>query len=421
MTRSDLPRACGVVADEYLTTFRVVILNGPRQAGKTTLLRHLQAHHGGTLLSLDDEQLRQAALADPVAFADSGAEPRLIDEVQRAGDSLVRAIKAQVDTEPRPGRYVLAGSTRFLATPSLSESLAGRGAVVEVWPFSQGEFEGRFETFIDLAFGDRKALLNLKPPATGRADYFRRVCRGGFPEAALMATTRTRRAWFRSYVQAIAERDIREMARINEPSAITTLLSYLASITAQEHNSVNTSNKTGLHRTTVNRYLELLEAVFLIHRLPSWSRNLTARVVKHAKLHLTDTGLAAALLGVSPESLANPVAPARGPLIETFIVNELAKQATWSESAVRLHHWRVSGGAEVDVVLERDDGQVIGIESKATDTVTADDFRGLATLRDLVGPQFAQGIVLHTGRQPAVSFGDRLISLPIASLWEAGQ
>jgi hypothetical protein len=417
----DLPRASGLIADEYLSAFRVVILNGPRQAGKTTLLRHLQAQHGGTLLSLDDEQLLQAALTDPVAFADSGAEPRLIDEVQRAGDPLVRAIKAQVDADPRPGRYVLAGSTRFLATPSLSESLAGRGAVVEVWPFSQGEFEGRFETFIDLAFNDRGALLTLTSPTSDRADYFRRVCRGGFPEAALMTTTRTRRAWFRSYVQAVAERDIREMARVNEPSAITTLLSYLASITAQEHNSVNTSNKTGLHRTTVNRYLELLEAVFLIHRLPSWSRNLTARVVKHAKLHLTDTGLAASLLGVSPESLANPVAPTRGPLIETFIVNELAKQATWSECPVRLHHWRVSGGAEVDVVLERDNGEIVGIESKAADTVTADDFRGLATLRDLVGTQFIQGIVLHTGRQPAIGFGDRLVSLPIASLWEAGR
>lgn len=421
LAKPDLPRACCSVTEEYLSGFRVVILNGPRQAGKTTLLRHLQHRHGGTLLNLDDEQLLQAAVADPVGFANSGAEPRLIDEVQRAGDPLVRAIKAEVDAEPRPGRYVLAGSTRFLATPSLSESLAGRGVVVEVWPFSEGEFEGRFGTFIDLVFGDPHVLRTIGPTSSDRSDYFRRICRGGFPEPALMTTTRTRRAWFRSYIQAIAERDIREMARVNEPSSIIVLLSYLASITAQEHNVVNTSNKTGLHRTTVNRYLELLEAVFLIHRLPAWSRNLTARVVKHAKLHLTDTGLAASLLGVSPESLAKPVAPARGALVETFIVNELAKQATWSETPVRLHHWRVSGGAEVDIILERDDGQVVGIESKATDTVTADDFKGLITLRDSLGSQFVQGIVLHTGRQPSIGFGDRLVSLPIASLWEAGQ
>lgn len=419
VTKADLQRACGAVVEEYLSTFRVVILNGPRQTGKTTVLKHLQLQHGGTLLNLDDEQLLQAAVSDPVAFAGSGAEPRFIDEVQRAGDPLVRAIKAEVDDAPRPGRYVLAGSTRFLATPSLSESLAGRGAVVDVWPFSQGEFDGRFESFIDLVFDSPGTLTTIAPSPVDRADYFRRVCRGGFPEPALMATPRTRRAWFRSYIQAIAERDIREMARVNEPSMITKLLSYLASITAQEHNSVNTASKTGLHRTTVNRYLELLEAVFLIHRLPVWSRNLTARVVKHSKLHLTDTGLAAAVLGISPESLAAPVAPARGPLIETFIVNELAKQATWSETPVRLHHWRVSGGAEVDVILERDDGQVVGIESKATDTVTANDFRGLAALRDLIGPQFVQGVVLHTGRQGGIGFGDRLVSLPIASLWEA--
>lgn len=340
--------------------------------------------------------------------------------MQRAGDPLIRAVKAEVDATPRRGRYVLAGSTRFLTTPSLSESLAGRVAVVDVWPFSQGEFESRFERFIDIAFDDPGQLRDLAASDADRVEYFTRVCRGGFPEPALMGTARARRAWFRIYVRAITERDIREMARVNEPSAITSLLSYLASITAQEHNIVNTSNKTGLHRTTVNRYLELLEAVFLIHRLPAWSRNLTARVVKHAKLHLTDTGLAASLLGISPESLAKPIAPARGPLIETFIVNELAKQATWNDTPVRLYHWRISGGAEVDVVMERDDGQVVGIEAKAKDTVTVEDFRGLATLRDLTGTQFVQGIVFHTSRQPAIAFGDRLLSIPIAALWEAG-
>jgi len=420
VTESDLVRACGDLVEEYLATFRVVILNGPRQAGKTTLLRHVHARHGGTLLNLDDEQLLQAAVSDPLGFVESGTEPRLIDEVQRAGDPLVRAIKADVDAVRRPGRYVLAGSTRFLSTPSLSESLAGRGAVVDVWPFSQGEFDGRFERFIDLAFDAPDSLRELPPSHVDRSGYFERICRGGFPEPALMHGTRARRTWFRSYVQAIAERDIREMTRLNEPSAITKLLSYLVSITAQEHNSVQTSNKTGLHRATVNRYLELLQAVFLIHRLPAWSRNPTARVVKHAKVHVTDTGLAASLLGISPESLAMPVAPARGALVETFIVNELAKQATWSEAEVRLHHWRVSGGAEVDVVLEREDGRIVGIESKARDTVTAEDFRGLAALRDLVGDQFCQGIVLHTGKRGSVNFGDRLLSLPVAALWEAG-
>lgn len=419
MPEPDLPRACCDVVEEYLSTFRVIILNGPRQAGKTTLLRHVRTRHGGTLLNLDDEQLMQAAISDPVGFAGSGVEPRLIDEVQRVGDPLVRAIKAEVDEVPRPGRYVLAGSTRFLSTPSLSESLAGRAAVVDVWPFSQGELEGRFEKFIDMAFDEPNSLREFTPSRVDRAEYFTRVCQGGFPEPALMDSVRGRRAWFRSYVRAIAERDIREMTRLNEPSAITTLLSYLASITAQEHNSVAASNKTGLHRMTVNRYLELLEAVFLVHRLPAWSRNPTARVVKHAKVHLTDTGLATSLLGISPESLAEPVAPVRGALVETFIVNELAKQATWSESEVRLHHWRVSGGAEVDVVLERDDGTVVGIESKARDTVNAEDFRGLVALRDLVGDQFRQGIVLHTGKRGSVNFGDRLLSLPIAALWEA--
>lgn len=420
MSDRNLPRACDAVVREYLSIFRGVVLNGPRQAGKSTLLDAIHRQLGGTLLNLDNEQLLQAAITDPVSFASSGAEPRFIDEVQRAGDPLIRAIKLEVDATPTPGRYVLAGSTRFLTTPSLSESLAGRVAVVDVWPFSQGELEGRFERFVDIVFADPGSLRSLRASRVDRLDYFTRVCRGGFPEPALMRTSRARRAWFRSYVQSISERDIREMARVNEPSAIVSLLSYLASITSQEHNSVNTSSKTGLHRTTVNRYLALLEVVFLIHRLPAWSRNMTARVVKHAKLHLTDTGLVASLLGVSPESLMQPIASARGPLVESFIVNELAKQLTWSDAAVRLYHWRISGGVEVDVVMERDDGQVVGIEAKAKDTVTAEDFRGLMALRDLLGSQFTLGVVLHTGRQGGVGFGDRLVSLPIAALWEAG-
>jgi uncharacterized protein len=321
------------------------------------------------------QRITEVSCTDPLGFAASGTEPRLIDEVQRAGDPLVRAIKAEVDAVRRPGRYVLAGSTRFLATPSLSESLAGRSAVVDIWPFSQGEFEGRFETFIDMAFDDPDALREFAPSQMDRAGYFDRICRGGFPEPAFMHSARARRTWFRSYVRAIAERDIREMTRLNEPSAITTLLSYLASITAQEHNSVHTSNKTGLHCTTVNRYLELLEAVFLLHRLPAWSRNPTARVVKHAKVHLTDTGL-----------------------------------------ATSLHR----GGAEVDVVLEREDGQILGIESKARDTVTADDFQGLAALRDQVGDQFRQGIVLHTGQRGGVTSANDSCPFPSRAFGKPG-
>jgi predicted AAA+ superfamily ATPase len=232
-----------------------------------------------------------------------------------------------------------------------------------------------------------------------------------------MRSELARDEWYSAYVQSIIETDIREMAKIDEPSNLRRLLRHLAASTAQELNVIKTASDLGLHRTTVNRYLGLLETVFLVQSLPAWSRNLNPRTVRRAKVHLTDTGLAAHLLSVDAEGLAARVAPARGPLVETFIVNELAKQATWAPYRLKLFHWRVSQGAEVDLVVERTNGRVIGVEAKATDAVELKDFKGLYTLRDALGDQFVHGFVLYTGKR-SLAFGDRLTALPISALWD---
>ncbi|WP_326645979.1 ATP-binding protein [Streptosporangium sp. NBC_01755] len=404
-------------AEEFLDAFRVVIVNGPRQSGKTTLLRQLNGGREGTYLTLDDGSLRSAAQADPAVFIADGARPMMIDEIQRGGDELILAIKAEVDRKTERGQFVLAGSTRFLSTPSLSESLAGRAGILEVWPFAQEELAGTGESFLVTAFNDPEALRSSSLSDYGRRDYFELVCRGFYPEAVAMRSEFTRDRWYRTYVQSVIDTDIREMARVDEPSSLRQLLNLAAANTAQEPNTVKIGSDLQLHRSTVNRYVGLLETVFLIRQVPAWSRNLVARAVRRPKLHVTDTGLAAHLIGVDADGLAARVSPARGPLVESFIVNEIAKQATWAPFRVGLHHWRVSQGAEVDLVLERNNGRIVGVEAKATDSVNKDDFKGLVALRESLGEDFVHGFVFYTGVR-SLSFGDRLTALPLSALWD---
>jgi len=413
-----LPRQIAGRALEYLRSFRVVIINGPRQSGKTTLLHQLNQTLRGTYLSLDVGPLRAAAQADPAVFIANDPRLMMIDEIQRGGDDLVLAIKSVVDEDPARGQFVLAGSTRFLSTPSLSESLAGRAGILEVWPFAQQELAGAEESFIERAFADSGALRDAPPSVLDRRDYFGLICRGGYPEPNAMSSALARDEWYHTYVQAIIDTDIREMARIEAPGNMRRLLNLAAAATAQELNTVKVASDLQLHRATVNNYLSLLETVFLIRHLPAWSPpNLMARAVRRPKLHLSDTGLAAHLLGVDADGLAARIAPSRGPLVESFIVNEIAKQARWASFPVRLHHWRVSQGPEVDLVVERGNGRVIGLEAKATDAISQDDFRGLAALRERLGDNFIHGFVLYTGDR-SLSFGDRLTALPISAIWD---
>lgn len=417
MTTLLLPRQVARRASDFLDSFRIVIINGPRQSGKTTLLHQLNQELRGTYLSLDVGPLRAAAQADPAVFIADGARPVMIDEIQRGRDDLVLAIKAAVDENPSRGQFVLAGSTRFLSTPSLSESLAGRAAIIEIWPFAQQELAGGDGSFLVRAFTEPAALRDAPPSDLDRRGYFDLICCGGYPEPSAMSSALARDEWYRAYVQAVIDTDIREMIRIEAPGNLRRLLYLAAAATAQEINTVKVASDLHLHRATVGTYLGLLETVFLIRQLPAWSPNLTARAVRRPKLHLTDTGLAAHLLGVDAEGLAARVAPARGPLVESFIVNEVAKQASWAPFPVRLHHWRVSQGPEVDLVVERGNGRVIGIEAKATDAISQDDFKGLAALRERLGDHFMHGFVLYTGRR-SLSFGDRLTAAPISALWD---
>ena len=409
------PRRLEHVINEALRAFRVVVVTGPRQAGKTTIVQRTLAGRG-SFARLDDEPTLQAALADPVGFATFGDLPRAFDEIQRGGDPLVRAIKTAVDQSNAPGQFLLNGSADFLTVPAISESLAGRAAFLELWPFTQGELDDAPDGFLAMAFSSPDALADAGPTALTTADYLERICAGGFPEATSLPA-RSKRTWFRNYIRTVTERDITELTGARRSQQLPRILSLLAARTANELVVAHIPDASGLgSRTTTEDYIAYLQMTYLAMTLPAWSRNLTRKITRHPKIHLTDTGLAAHVLGKDPVALARPTDPARGPLFETFVFNELHRQTAWLDDETRLHHLRDRDGAEVDIVAEAADGRIVAIEVKAAPTATAADARWLTWLRDKTGDDFTAGIVLHTGPRP-YRLGDRLYAVPIAHVW----
>lgn len=394
---------------------RVTVVTGPRQSGKTTLVRG-ELSGAATMRSLDEQGVLDAALEDPVGFVAVGGRPLIIDEVHRAGEPLVRAIKAQVDRDSTPGQFVLTGSSNFLTVPSISESLAGRAGFVEVWPFTQGELAGVTDRFVDAIFTGTAGLADYRPSGISRRELLERVCAGGYPEVHELPAEQ-RAGWFRDYVRTTIERDVVEMSGIRKVTEMGQLLRLLAARSGCELVMQSLIEDSALERQAVYDHRGWLETIHLVTTLPAWSRNLTRRVKKRPKVFLTDPGLAAWLMGKTPAALENPADPATGQLVETFVFAELRRQLTWAETEVALFHWQDRAGGEVDFVLEAADGRVAALEVKAGQTAKREWFRWLAHMRDTLGEAFTAGVVLYGG-QHMLPFGERLMAVPISALWE---
>ena len=407
-----------------LDAFRVVVLHGARQCGKTTLARAVAAERGGAYATLDDPAVLAAALDDPQTFLLNQPHPLVVDEIQLGGDPLVRAVKMAVDEHGEPGRFLLTGSTNFLTVPTISESLAGRAAIVQLWPLSQAEIAARTaqvsggsESAIAAWFG---AGVRLGAAGdTTRDDYLRLLCRGGYPEP-FEFEGRLRQRWFDSYVTTVLNRDVVALGALRAVPAMHRLIRLAAASTGGEVNLTDWSRRLGIDRRTVEGYLGWMRTVFLVHELPAWARNHTRRAIRRPKLHMADAGLAAALLRLDPAALRHPNATMTGPLIETFVVNEIAQQISAADEAIGLHHFRDSAGREVDLVLEHMDGRVVAVEIKASASPSSAQTGNLAWLRDLMDRtepgSFTAGVLLHTGSH-ALKLGDRLYVLPIDRLW----
>lgn len=400
------PRLADALADSP-----VVLVHGPRQCGKTTLVRLVGDELGFAYLTFDDDVQRAAAQADPVGYVADLPERTVLDEVQRV-PGLFTSLKVAVDARREPGRFILTGSANVLLVPRLADSLAGRMEILRLHPLAQTELVGETSGFLPVLFGG-----GFKGGIGGRREgraLAERVAVGGYPEALARSSAGRRAAWYRDYADTLIQRDIRDLARISSLGALPRLLALAAGQTACLVNISELAAPFQVSRPTIREYVTLLSRIFLLDELAPWHSNRLKRLVKTPKLHMGDTGLACSLLGLNAEALWED-RRLFGRLLETFVYQELRRQASWYEESVTFSHFRDKDMVEVDVVLESR-GKLAGVEVKAGATVTADDFKGLHKLRDATPKTFAAGVVLYDG-EAIVSFGYDLFAVPISSLW----
>jgi hypothetical protein len=401
-----------------MTDETVLVLTGPRTVGKSTLLHAVAVNAHREVIDLDDLAVRSAVAADPALFTSSDT-PILIDEYQKVPE-LLDAIKAELGRGLTPGSYVLAGSTRYETLPHAAQSLTGRAHVMTVWPLSQGEIDGVLETFVEQLLEDPRQLVNTRVSRTSREDYIARVVAGGFP-IAVHRQGAARARWFADYVNLVCDRDVLEISRVQQRALLPRLLTRLAGQTASLLNVAQAARAINMEARTAESYTKLLEAVFLVHRLPAWGTTVGSKAGATAKIHVIDSGLAAHLLRLNAAKLANRTPAALSEfdhLLETFAISELLKQVSWLEDVVTPGHWRTRDGVEVDLVLERSDGGVVGIEVKAGSRVQATDVRHLAALADRLGDAWLGGVALHTGNRAFTIDEPRGIHvLPLDRLW----
>jgi predicted AAA+ superfamily ATPase len=410
-------RRLGEVVEARLAEEPVVVLNGPRTVGKSTLLSELAGRLGRAVIDCDDLATRAAVRSDPARFVESD-QPVLIDEYQHVPE-LLDAIKAQLNRDLRPGRYVLAGSTRYATLPEAAQALTGRVDIIPVLPLSQGEIGDVRETFVVRLLDGAGIDMTPAQMSTPRDEYARRATSGGMPVALRRRPGRSRSRWFSNYVNLVIDKDVLDISRVRQREMLPRLLGQLAARSGQVLNMAAMSGTIGLEKSTAENYVKLIEAVFLVYRLPAWGTTLGARITRHPKVHLVDSGVMAWLLNLTPQKItqATPAALTEyGHLLETFAVGEILKQASWFDAPVTAGHFRTEAGDEVDLVLERDDGQVIAIEVKAGSRISGEDFRGLRQLKERLGLRLEAAIILYTGEH-AYTHEDWITILPLDRLW----
>jgi len=403
------PRGVAARVRVAMSDTPVVLVNGPRQSGKTTLVRSMFGTERA-YFTLDDEATLSSAKADPTGFI-RRIDSAILDEVQRAPE-LLRAIKTRVDEDRRPGRFLLTGSANILALPTASDSLAGRMEVVTLLPLGQSETHRCESNFIDKAFTGN--IIDPSHPLIGH-ELIEQVLIGGYPDMLARTEPLRRTSWAKEYIRAIVERDVRAIADVERLDQMPQLLRALAHHSGQLLNFAQLAGQVGLDDKTARRYIGLFESLFLVRRIEPWFRNPLKRLVKTPKLFFLDSGLLATLTGLTADRIARDRS-LFGPLLETFVANEVMRLATWSNSEVTFHHYRDKDKVEVDIILEDDAGDIVGLEIKASATVTANDFRGIRKIAAETGSAFKAGYVFYDGDK-ILPFGAKMAAVPLSCLW----
>lgn len=396
-------------AEEALSDTPVVLIVGPRRAGKTTLVRKM-GDAGRDYITLDDQTVLAAVQSDPTGFVRE-LDRAIIDEIQRAPELLL-AIKKSVDEDYRPGRFLLTGSANVLTSPRVADSLAGRIETIEMLPLARAEIEGNTPTFLERLFDGR---LQSAHNAIVGDDLVRLILLGGFPEALARESERRRQDWARSYLNSVLTRDLRDIADIEKLTELPKFVRLLAEHSGQLVNYSQLGGSIGVSHKTGQRYVGLLEQVFLVSTLQPWFTNALKRISKTPKLHFLDSGLLATTRGLGFDRIKAD-RTLLGPLLESFVFSEVLKLMAASDLRLTPYHFRDQQMREVDIVLERDDGTIVGIEIKASASVAFSDFAGLRTLAQACGDRFAYGVVLYDSTD-VVPFGDRLAAAPFSALW----
>ena len=404
------PRAIQSKLDEAFADTPAVLVSGPRQAGKTTLVRQIAQDQGLRYLTLDDPMVQLAARQDPVAWIRE-LDRAVIDEVQRAPDLLL-AIKKSIDEDRRAGRFLLTGSANLMTLPTVADSLAGRMETLTLLPLSQSEIAGSHGNWIDQAF--QGALLSTEQPVMG-AQLVRTVLRGGYPEAIARDSDRRRNAWAQQYIDALIQRDVRDIATIDKLDELPRLLNAIAQTAGSVSNYSGLGAAVNLDSKTTAKYVGIFEQMYLLNRVDAWARNRLKRLVKSPKMQFVDSGLLATLIELGADEVSRD-RTRFGNVLETFVYGELVKHSAVSDRRYRIMHYRDADQNEVDFVLEDVAGRMVAIEVKASATLTAKDLKGLKKLSQLAGDDFVMGVVLHDGSE-IVPLGDKLWAAPVSSLW----
>lgn len=411
------PHGLEAVLAERMQQYPAVIVQGPRSVGKTTLLHNVAYHAKVPVFDLDNPSTRALVAEDPNLFA-SGPRPVLIDEYQKV-PVILDAIKAELNQNSGPGQFALSGSASFDTLPRLAQSLTGRLHLLTLYPLAQSELERSSANIVTTLFSSPDSLRSPLPTSTTREEYAQRIVRGGFPIALSISSAPTRNRWFDDYVRLTVERDAVEIRAMPRTDRLTRLLYRLAAQTAQVLNVATAAEQIDLEAKTAGEYVRLLEALFLVTRLPAWGTTLSSRVAKSPKLHIVDSGIGARLLQLSEDRLLARDASAItefGHLLETFVFGEVQRHASWLEDTYTLGHWRTHDNAEVDIIVERDDGAVVAVEVKATSRITDASFRSLRKLRTLLPDRFSAGLILHLG-QHSMRTVDGFYAAPVDVLW----